>query len=146
MQSGYYYVCILLVSAVIVACGKSADSKPTHNNSNLAIQSTPSKARDEQAVLLYIKLSDDKFGTAGERDTLMELGDQLAKLTDNSPAGEYDGHEYGEGYCTFYLYGPDANLLYEAIRPTLTQRKNRPKSYAIKRFGPPGSKEERFDL
>jgi hypothetical protein len=146
MRSGRCHVCIILSSALIFACGKPIALQPKHNNSNLAIPSNTAKASDEHAVLVYIKLADNKFGTVEEREIVMKLGDRLAGLVEESGAGEYDGDEYGGGYCTFYFYGPEANILYEAIRPTLEQRKYRRGSYAIKRFGPPGSKEERFDL
>jgi len=29
--------------------------------------------------------------------------------------GEFDGNEFGEGECVWYMYGPDADALYRAV-------------------------------
>ena len=54
---------------------------------------------DEQAVLIYLKLSDDQLGSADERDELFKLEDILIPIVENMGA-EYDGHEFGKGFAT----------------------------------------------
>lgn len=74
------------------------------------------------------------------------LQDRLAEAIVAAGAGELDGDEFGEGVCTVYLYGPDAARLWEAIAPVLEIEPFLEGSVAIKRFGAPGSREERVDL
>ncbi|MBX3357908.1 MAG: hypothetical protein KF745_05725 [Phycisphaeraceae bacterium] len=98
------------------------------------------------AVLLYIRLSDDAFGTDEDRAACFSLEDDLQKAVAAQRAGEYDGNEFGEGLCVIFMYGPDAESLWSAIEPALEKRPFRKGSYAIRRFGPPGAREERIDL
>lgn len=53
--------------------------------------------------------------------------------------GEYDGHEmavdYSDGYI--YMYGPDAELLFNGIKETLEQTGFMQGAKAKLRFGPP---------
>lgn len=102
--------------------------------------------RPEQAVLIFLKLSDDAFGQADEREALFGLEDRLEEVIVQI-GGTLDGHEFGAGFCTFYLYGASAEALFETASPLLRQYPIRDGSYAIKRYGPPGSSvEERVNL
>jgi hypothetical protein len=56
------------------------------------------------------------------------------------------GDEWGEGACTIYMYGPSADHLWEAIAPVLEKRPFPKGSYARRRYGPPGTREDRVDL
>ena len=100
----------------------------------------------EQAVLFYLKLSDDKFGESEEREAIFKLEDELEKKIASAKVGEYDGHEFGKGFATFYMYGPDADKLFDAVKDSIRKHKPRAGSYIIKRYGKPGDKEERVNL
>jgi hypothetical protein len=50
-----------------------------------------------------------------------------------------------EGVFTIYIYGPSAERLFSAARPILKEFRP-PASYLIKRYGKPGSKEDRVAL
>jgi hypothetical protein len=91
---------------------------------------------DEHAVLVYIKLSDDNFGGEQERAGLHKLEDQLTAAIDSCRAGEFDGDEFGGGFCTLYMYGPNADKLAEAVLPILRQFHAPVGSYVVKRYGP----------
>ena len=60
------------------------------------------------AVLAKLHLSSGDFGTDDDVDSIHDLADQLAEAIDAANAGEFDGEEFGDGQCTFYMYGPDA--------------------------------------
>src|SRR5262245_49276599 len=57
--------------------------------------SEPSES--EQAVLVHLRLSDDRFGTEDEVRRLQELEVQLEDAIAQSGAGMLDGNEIGQG-------------------------------------------------
>jgi hypothetical protein len=102
--------------------------------------------QSEQAVIIHLKLADGNFGDPQEREAIIALGDKLNQIIKKKRVGEYDGHEFGEGFATLYMYGPDATKLFDAIIETVKEHPSRSGSHIIKRFGSPGAKEERRDL
>jgi hypothetical protein len=90
---------------------------------------------DTQEVQVNIKLSDDAFGTDTERRQLFELDQMLASAVEESGIGEWDSHEFGQGFFTLFLIGPSADALFEAIYPILNQFPAPPGSYVLKRYG-----------
>ncbi len=101
---------------------------------------------NEEALIVYIRLSDEKSGNAQERGDLFKLEDQLLTAIEKSGAGEYDGNEIGEGFFTLYMYGPSATRLWETAAPTVKAFRAPSGSYVIKRYGKPGSKQDRISL
>jgi hypothetical protein len=101
---------------------------------------------NEQAVLVFLKLSDDAFGTAEDRERVFELEDQLAAAVKDAAAGEYDGHEFGNGWGVLYLYGPEAKRLAEAAVPIVRRLGAREGSYFVQRYGGTGAREERLTI
>ena len=53
-------------------------------------------------------------------------------------AGEFDGHEFGDGSCTLFMYGPDADALFAAVEPILRASPLADGAYAVKRYGDVG--------
>jgi hypothetical protein len=101
----------------------------------------------EHAVLLKIKLSGNRFGRPQERAMIASLEDQIIATADR--AGEniqYDGNEYGEGFCTLYLYGSNADHVCDLITPTLQKFDHLEGSYVVKRYGPPGATQKILDF
>ncbi len=66
------------------------------------------------------------------------LEDQLRDVISEAKVGEYDGKEVAndgsEGH--FYMYGPDAETLYRAIRPALAATVFTRTATVTLRFGP----------
>lgn len=89
----------------------------------------------EHAVLVYLNLSDERFGTSDEREKIHDLSDRLEQAIESRNAGEFDGDEFGDGQCTLFMYGPDADVLFAAIEPVLRDSPLAAGGYAIKRFG-----------
>src|SRR5437016_4105449 len=89
----------------------------------------------QQAVIVHLRLSDDRSGSFEECEALLALQDQIAGAIDNAAAGEFDGDLFGEGECVLYMYGPDADRLFAAIEPLLKFCPLASGGYAIKRYG-----------
>lgn len=103
----------------------------------------------EHAVIVHLKLSDDSFGATNERETIHSLCDEIAEAIEENDAGEFDGDEFGEGTCTLYMYGPDADALFAVTEPILRASTVSTGGHAIKRFGEagdPNAKEVQVDL
>jgi hypothetical protein len=103
-------------------------------------------AGEEQALIITIPLHSGKTGNADELKRLYALEDQLIVAIKESGAGEYDGNEIGEGVFTFYIYGPSAERLFSVIRPVLKKFRPPAGSYLIKRYGKPGSKQDKVAI
>jgi len=100
----------------------------------------------EHAVLVHLKLSDDEFGDFEERESVFRLEDEIEPRFQSGTVGEYDGHEFAQGFATLYMYGPDADALFEVVAESLRKYGPRPGSYAVKRYGAVGAREERISL
>lgn len=99
-----------------------------------------------EALLVYIRLSDDEFGTTEERDRVHLLEDDLRELVAGVPGADVDGHEFGGGFGTIYIYAPSADQLFDTLAPTLLALDVPPGSYLIRRYGAPGARHDRIPL
>ncbi len=89
----------------------------------------------EHAVIVHLELSDDRFGSPEERESISKLEDRLAAAIDGAGAGEFDGDEYGQGECVLYMYGPDADRLFAVLEPVIKESRAARGGYAIVRYG-----------
>jgi hypothetical protein len=78
---------------------------------------SPSNA--EQCVIVHVRLSCPGLGTPEERDSIHKVSEMLAEAITLQRAGEFDGDVFGDGECELFMYGPDANRIFEAISPIL---------------------------
>ena len=102
----------------------------------------------EHCVQVFLKLTSET-GSAEERECIAELTDKISDAIENAEVGEYDGDEYGEGVCRLFMYGPDADKLFEAVKELLVASVLSRDAYAIKRYGGASegdAKEVRVDL
>jgi hypothetical protein len=99
----------------------------------------------EQSVVAYLESSNEERADAPQ--DLMELEEWLSTALAEGGAGYVDGHELeiGGNHLILYLYGPDADRLFEAARPVL-KRWPYKRGYAVKCYGPPGAREVRVEL
>ncbi len=100
----------------------------------------------EHRVIGYLNLSNDTFGTEEERESIYGLSRRLEEQINAQGVGEFDGHEFGEGHCTLFMYGPDADALYSAIEPILRESTLIAGGHITKRYGDLDAKEVRIDL
>jgi hypothetical protein len=73
----------------------------------------------EQAVIVHLRLCDDPFRSSEERKSVEALEGQLERAIAEAWAGEFDGDEFGEGECVLFMYGPEADRLFDTIEPLL---------------------------
>jgi hypothetical protein len=86
-------------------------------------------------VIAYLKLSDSRFGSPVDAESIHALSDRLAEAIEQNAAGEFDGDEFGEGECTLFMYGPDADALFAAIETILRAFPGARGGRVIKRYG-----------
>jgi hypothetical protein len=101
---------------------------------------------EEQAVLVVVRLSDSAFGKPAEREMIEQIEQELQATLADQGVGSFDGDEFGEGCCTIFTYGPNAEDLSSSVFRIISQYSLPPGSYLLKRFGPPGAAEVRIAL
>jgi len=80
----------------------------------------------EHALIVSFDLENGAFGDENERNLINDVEDKLDAALSRSKAGEFDGNEYGDGECTMYMYGEDADLLLKIAEPILRVLPMRP--------------------
>lgn len=89
---------------------------------------------NEQALLVRFDYGSTNLGP------LYSLEDKLVKAIQAAGAGEYDGHEIAVDGSdgSLYMYGPDAERLFEVVQPTLEDTDFLKGAQVTMRYGPPG--------
>ena len=87
----------------------------------------------EHAVIIHFN-----YGST-DLTLLFQLEDQLLKAIDAAGVGEYDGNEVAADGSdgTLYMYGPNADALFEVARPILESATFMQGATAKIRYGPP---------
>lgn len=102
----------------------------------------PSEKQVEHAVIVEFS-----YGIEG-MDALYQLRDKLEGIIERDQLGEYDGHEmavdYSHGFI--YMYGPNAEVLFEGIRKTLEETEFLREAKVKLRFGPPGDEVKEMTI
>ena len=94
----------------------------------------------DHAVLVHVtSLPDNNAG-------LDKLEDPLIEAIEAAGVGEFDGNDIGAEGAVLYMYGPDADRLWEAVEQIVRAAGLGSGSYAVKRYGEPGAAEVRIDL
>lgn len=73
---------------------------------------------NEQAVLVFLRGSGLPDHVYEEFD-VATLEDSLIQAIDSAGVGEFDGNEFGPDEVVLYMYGPDAEALWEVIKPII---------------------------
>ena len=81
-------------------------------------------------------------------DKLVELEYKLRSIISEKVVGEYDGHDIALDHSdgTLYMYGPNAEKLFLAIKETLEKTDFMKGATATLRFGPPGDGVKEIDV
>ena len=56
----------------------------------------------------------------------MSLEPKLEAALKASGVGLFDGNEFGDGECVWYMYGPDADALFREAEPVIREARPRP--------------------
>ena len=108
----------------------------------------PAPKPAEHAVIVHFSINGDEFGEVAEREEIFALQDRLIAAIDGAGVGEFDGNEFGGGEAVLYMYGPDADALFEVVEPILRAFPARP-AWCVLRYGEaadPTAVEGRIDL
>jgi hypothetical protein len=70
-------------------------------------------------------------------DPIFALEDLLIAALERDHVGEYDGNDVGAGEGTLFLYGPDADALFNTVLPILRTSSLTKAGRVVKRYGPP---------
>lgn len=101
----------------------------------------------EEAVILEILLeSGEELGSRTEHNSIYTLEESITSVIDEDET--MDGHDFGEGMATLYLYGPSADKLFENIKDIL-RKSDFTRFEVTLRYGAPedpDSKEKHFTL
>jgi hypothetical protein len=102
----------------------------------------PDSGDEEHAVIAHFRLAGDGFGDADQRELVYEAEEVMATAVEEAGAGEVDGNEFGRGEAVVYAYGPDADVLFKVMEPTLRGLPFRPAHVFLRR----GDSEARVEL
>lgn len=132
-------VTVAMLVGLLALSGCASESvhgsaKPTTSSSTRSEVAVP-----EQAVIVFITSIPADSG-------LDEIEDPIMDAIERADVGEFDGNEIGPDGAELYMYGPDADALWAAVRPVLEKAPIGPGSYATLRYGEPGAREVRVDL
>jgi hypothetical protein len=87
----------------------------------------------EQVVIVHFQ-----YGST-DLSRLFALQDRLEGAISSAKVGDFDGNEIAEdgsdGYL--YMYGPDADKLFDAVLPVLKSANFMKKATVTRRYGPP---------
>lgn len=109
-----------------------------------ALFDLPDGNEDEHAVIAHFRLSDDRFGSPDDRQTIYEAERIMTTAVEEAGVGEVDGDEFGGGEVVVYAYGADADALFAAMEPALRALPFRP-AHVLLRRGAHGT-DSRVDL
>lgn len=98
----------------------------------------------EHAVIVHFN-----YGST-DLDPLFALEDKLEQAISAAGVGEFDGNEVAadgsDGYL--YMYGPDADKLFDVVKPALEASSFMKGATVTKRYGPPedGTRESVVEI
>lgn len=74
-------------------------------------------------------------------DALYETGDELSALIEKEQVGFYDWHCTAEddSHGWLYMYGPDADKLFETVKPVFEKTPFLKEGIVTLQYGPPGT-------
>lgn len=100
----------------------------------------------DEWIAAYFKLASEGYGTQEERDSIHRFTNELAEVIRESGTGIFDGDEFGNGECGLFMYGPNADQLFNVVEPLLRRWKPLEGGYVIKRYGAPAGQSERVEF
>ena len=111
------------------------------NLNNLPGKKSTLFERQHAVIVHFMYLKDDL-------DPLHDLDEKLEKVIREKDVGKYDGHEINLDMTdgSLYMYGPNAEDLFKAVKPTLEQTDFTRRAWATLRFGGPGPDSKEIDV
>jgi hypothetical protein len=91
--------------------------------------------RETVAQAVVVTLGFSAQGTPAAHD-LAALGGDLGDVLEKTKVGHFDGSECIHGRCALFMYGPDAEKVFDAVKPVLQQGKLTSGASVELRLGP----------
>ena len=104
-----------------------------------------SSVTGKEWIAVYLKLSGGEYGSGVEQDEIRSFARELDDEIRKHDVGTFDGDEFGNHEAGLFMYGPDADRLFETIEPLLRAWGPLKGGHAIKRYGAP-SRSERIQF
>ena len=138
--------CVL--AAVALGCHRPSPSPPSELPAASPVPPAPPAAPPppavpaaqpppDHSVVAHLRLAKGKFGTPDDVAACQRLETELEEEITRAQVGEMDGNEVGEGECTLFMFGPDADKLFAAIEPRLRASRLAKGGTVEKRYGSP---------
>ena len=140
--------CVSAMSFILSGCGDlETKTKPTGTGTPVEVsEMKPAKTDGKQSVVIHLKLSNSKFGTKEEIAAMGALETQLQKIVADAKVGKLDGNEIGQGEYEIFIYGPDADKLFDVVKPTLNKSPLTNGATVVKQHGGEGAPEDKVVL
>jgi len=116
---------LLLATAAAVTLAGCASRDSGANGTDSETATT----EPEHAVIVHLENTN--------LDEVFAIEDPLEQAIDDAGVGEYDGNEVAVdgSEAVLYAYGPDADALWDVMKPVVERATPRAGSYVIKRYG-----------
>ena len=92
--------------------------------------------KESVAEAVIVRLPFPVGQNGDDHDGIAAVGAQLSELLTNSSLGKYDGAECVRNRCALYLYGPEAEALFERVRGVLRDSPITANASIVLRLGP----------
>ena len=92
--------------------------------------------KESVAEAVIVRLDHGIGQRQSDQEAIAAVGAELSELLSNSPVGKYDGSECVRNRCALYLYGPDAEALFQLVRESLRRSPVTAHSSVDLRLGP----------
>ena len=93
---------------------------------------------EEHCVLIVLQFPKGKLDEREALDAVFELEHILSEVIELAKVGRCDGNEFcespDESSVTFFIFGSDADKIYESISPILAKLPSLPGSYVLKQY------------
>ncbi len=144
-MSRFRDVLAISLLAVAVSCSKPSETQlpaprpasPAPPPLPAATATPPAQGPPQQSVTAHLRLSKGKFGGSGDVEACQRLETELEEAIVGAQVGEMDGNEIGEGECTLFMFGPDADKLFAAIEARLRASRMSKGGSVVKSYGAP---------
>ncbi len=92
-------------------------------------------------IAVCLRLEGGEYGNDNEREAIKDFARELDSEIRAHDVGTFDGDEYGNGECSLFMYGPNADTLFATIETLLKHWDRLKGGYVIKRYGSSGASE-----
>lgn len=98
------------------------------------LRRTSSAIEEKDLLLIVLVFPPYVLENESKLDALFAFEDVLREIVEINRVGTVDGNEIGDTTITFFIYGKNADAIYDILFPVLSRFPFRPGSYVIKHY------------